>query len=78
MLETPYDQLDEDFRDTWRDHPVTIAFLETVRSHRSRLSAALVASAKDAIPNVNSAILIGGQIRALDFVMDLPGRARRG
>lgn len=76
-MNTPYEKLDEDTRQEWLMHPVTEAFLATIRSYREQVANGLIDRLKSPMGDGNQwNHIFGGEIRGLDFVLFLPDRGR--
>lgn len=76
-MDTPFENLDRDAREAWRGDPVTQAFLKTISDHRDRTRTGViytVQSGAAALPNIT---LAGGELKSLDFVLDLATREGR-
>lgn len=77
-MNTPYERFDEEARQEWLLHPVTEAFLATLRAYREQVAAGLIERMKSPIGDADHwNHIYGGEIRGLDFVLGLPDRGGR-
>lgn len=69
-MDTPFERLDRELREEWRDNPTTRAFLKTIAEHRQAVIDGLVDTVRSG-KEVTKLSAIGGELRALDFYLEL-------
>lgn len=70
-MDTPYERLDKDARDEWRDNPVTRAFIATITDTRDKLQEGLlytIQAGSASLPHMTSA---GGELKGLNFCLQM-------
>lgn len=70
---TSFERLDVDARDEWLDHPVTGVYLDAVRKYHAQIAQGLLEVCKGGRPG-NEIHLAGGELRALEFMLNLTRR----
>ncbi len=69
--QSKFERLDPDARQEWRGHHATLSFLEHVDQTRAELKEALAQSIQSPSTDLEYVRLVGGELKALDYVLFL-------
>jgi len=77
-MDSPFERLSPDTREEWRTMAATQAFIETMRQYRKLISENTVLATQSQEGDLNSLRFYGGEIQALDWVIDLARKETAG
>lgn len=70
-MDTPFERLDRETREEWRQSPTTKAFLKTLAEHRQNTVDQVLDAVKSGHTDVLAVESWGADLRAIDFVIEI-------